>query len=87
MEQTQDILDPKANAELEDYYQQEEADLELNLEENQRKIIWQAKDFSIREFLSMKADKELVLQPDYQRNFVASPQIASKLVESILLDV
>lgn len=59
----------------------------LDVAVNQRKIIWQAKDFSIREFLSMKQDGELELQPEYQRNFVASPIIASRLIESILMDV
>ena len=60
---------------------------ELDIADNQRKIIWQAKDFSIREFLTMKNDGELDLQPPYQRNFVATEQIASRLIESILLDV
>ncbi|WP_291399554.1 DUF262 domain-containing protein [Daejeonella sp.] len=64
-----------------------EDDAELDIEAGQRKIIWQAKDFSIREFLTMKNDGELVLQPLYQRNFVATDSIASKLIESILLDV
>lgn len=59
----------------------------LTLDQSQRKIIWQAKDFSIREFLNMKQDRELVLQPEYQRNFVATNQIASRLVESVLMDV
>jgi hypothetical protein len=59
----------------------------LDIEGGQRKIIWQAKDFSIREFLTMKNDGELLLQPNYQRNYVATDLIASKLVESILLDV
>jgi hypothetical protein len=71
--------------ESEEFYNQE--DDTLNIEKVDRKIVWQAKDFSIREFLSMKQDGELTLQPDYQRNFVASAQIASRLVESILLDV
>ncbi len=62
-------------------------DSDLNIAVDQRKIIWQAKDFSIREFVNMKNDGELILQPDYQRNFVATDIIASKLVESILLDV
>ena len=62
-------------------------DVELDIDTDQRKIIWQAKDFSIREFLTMKNDGELILQPLYQRNFVATDLIASKLVESILLDV
>lgn len=62
-------------------------DSEMDLEQDERKIVWQAKDFSIREFLNMKQDGELILQPDYQRNFVATEQIASKLIESILMDV
>jgi len=65
----------------------DEDDVDLDIEVSQRKIIWQAKDFSIREFLTMKNDGELTLQPIYQRNFVATDLIASKLVESILLDV
>lgn len=60
---------------------------DLIVEENERKILWQAKDFSIREFLTMKNDGELILQPEYQRNFVATDLIASKLIESILMDV
>jgi len=76
-----------------DVLENEEVDLAtdgdeaLDISDNQRKLLWQAKDFSIREFLTMKADGELVLQPDYQRNYVASPLIASRLIESILLDV
>jgi hypothetical protein len=64
-----------------------EDDEELDIEVGQRKIIWQAKDFSIREFLTMKNDGELTLQPQYQRNYVATDLIASKLIESIILDV
>ena len=64
-----------------------EDDVELDIEASQKKIIWQAKDFSIREFLSMKVEGDLILQPQYQRNFVATDIIASRLIESILLDV
>jgi hypothetical protein len=64
-----------------------EDDVELDIEAGQRKIIWQAKDFSIREFLTMKIEGDLTLQPQYQRNFVATDLIASRLIESILLDV
>ena len=71
--------------EQEEFYNQE--DEALDLDKQSRKILWQAKDFSIREFLSMRQDGELILQPEYQRNYVASVQIASRLVESILLDV
>ena len=71
--------------EMDDFYSQEDGLIEI--EQNQKKIIWQAKDFSIREFLSMRQDGELILQPEYQRNYVATVQIASRLIESILLDV
>lgn len=64
-----------------------EDDSELDIDPNDRTIIWQPKDFSIREFQTLKHDGDLVLQPDYQRNFVASEQIASRLIESILLDI
>ncbi|PJJ54605.1 GmrSD restriction endonuclease domain-containing protein [Hymenobacter chitinivorans] len=59
----------------------------LDVNADERKIIWQAKDFSIREFSSMTTDGELILQPEYQRNFVASASISSRLIESILMDV
>jgi hypothetical protein len=65
----------------------EDADEELVIEQDDKKILWQAKDFSIREFLSMKNDGDLILQPDYQRNYVATNKIASRLIESILMDV
>lgn len=65
----------------------ENDDTGLELDENQRKIIWQAKDFSIREFSSMQQDGDLDLQPNYQRKYVATPAIASRLIESVLMDV
>ena len=75
------------NQENEDFNSvNEEEELEINEDDN-RKIIWQAKDFSIREFSSMLQDGDLELQPQYQRKYVASPKIASKLIESILMDV
>jgi hypothetical protein len=61
---------------------------ELELEENDnRKILSQTKDYSIREFALMQQDGDLDLQPEYQRKYVATPKIASKLIESIIMDV
>ncbi|MEA5257565.1 DUF262 domain-containing protein [Arcicella aquatica] len=66
----------------------ENEELELIIDETEnRKIIWQPKDFSIREFLSMSQDGDLELQPEYQRKYVTTPKIASKLIESIIMDV
>lgn len=66
-----------------------ENDENLNLEtpEEDRKIVWQGKDYSIREFSSMELEGELVLQPEYQRKYVMDVTKASKLIESILMDV
>ncbi len=71
-----------------EYYQQEGQEDALHLDPAEsRKIVWQAKDFSIREFQSMKQDGALNLQPEYQRKFVMDAKLASRLVESILMDV
>lgn len=80
----QNFLSHEEEKEIDDII---EDDVDLDIEVGQRKIIWQAKDFSIREFLTMKNDGDLDLQPNYQRNYVATDLIASKLIESILLDV
>ena len=42
--------------------------VELDVEAGQRKIIWQAKDFSIREFLTMKNDRKCYLLLIYWLN-------------------
>lgn len=75
----------KDNFELE--IQNDGSDETLKVDSESSKILWQTKDFSIREFLSMKNDGELDLRPTYQRNYVATEQIASRLIESILMDV
>lgn len=68
-----------------DFYSEDE---ELNLNPDvPKKIIWQAKDFSLREFQAMKQDGDLILQPDYQRKYVMNIKLASRLIESILIDV
>ena len=68
-----------------DFYSEDE---ELNLNSDiPKKIIWQAKDFSLREFQAMKQDGDLILQPDYQRKYVMNIKLASRLIESILIDV
>ena len=79
-----DELIKESERDLESVVEQEE--LEIDNEES-RKIVWQAKDFSIREFASMLNDGDLDLQPEYQRKYVATKNIASKLIESILMDV
>lgn len=79
-----DELIKESERDLESVVELEE--LEIDIKES-RKIVWQAKDFSIREFASMLNDGDLDLQPEYQRKYVATKNIASKLIESILMDV
>jgi hypothetical protein len=83
VETFEDILDSELN-DLDNLVESEALELE---EGDNRKIVWQAKDFSIREFASMLQDGDLDLQPDYQRKYVATAKIASKLIESIIMDV
>ena len=80
IETLDEILDSEMN-DLDNLVESEELELE---EGDNRKIVWQAKDFSIREFASMLQDGDLDLQPDYQRKYVATAKIASKLIESII---
>ena len=61
---------------------------EVIVDKHDKKIYWQPKDFSIRELNIMKTtDGELDLRPQYQRNFVFDKRKASRLIESILLEV
>lgn len=87
--QNSTILEVEEETEFYDQEDENESE-ELDIESNQkdtRKIIWQAKDFSIREFQAMEQDGDLILQPDYQRKYVMDIKLASRLVESILMDV
>jgi hypothetical protein len=54
---------------------------------NRKTIYCLPQNFSIRELLIMRAEKDLNLRPGFQRSFVFDKQKASRLVESILLDV
>lgn len=70
------------------YEEQNELENELlEVSQDDRKIIWQPKDFTIREFVTMHTDGDLELQPGYQRNYVMNSKQASRLVESVLMDV
>ncbi|MBV6444791.1 MAG: DUF262 domain-containing protein [Ignavibacteriales bacterium] len=53
----------------------------------ERKLYSQTQDIAIVDYRRMYHDRELIIQPEYQRNFVATPVIASKFIESVLMDV
>lgn len=52
-----------------------------------RNLTTQAYDKSVSDIVRMISEKDLVLDPDYQRNYVWDNRKASKLIESIILNV
>jgi len=81
------IIEKEDFDEIDGIADEDENQEETPPEKISRKIIWLPKDFSIRELNMMRSGNELDLRPEYQRNFVFDRQKASRLIESILLDV
>lgn len=52
-----------------------------------RKLVIDKVDPSIETLYVKYTRQKLILQPDYQRKYVMKPQVASRLIESILLDI
>lgn len=77
-------LEYEDNASLNEVSDDNALDLVEGIE---RKIIWQAKDFTIRELRFMEEEGALVIRPDYQRKFVMDSKLSCRLIESILMDV
>lgn len=59
----------------------------INIASSKRNLVTDKADPTIESLNAKFIRGKLVLQPDYQRKFVMKPQIASKLIESILLDI
>ena len=63
----------------------------MTLEEQINQIVGEVRtdtiDISFGEISSLHANKELIIQPEYQRLFRWSPQQKSHLIESILLEL
>jgi len=64
-----------------------ERDTEHEVPYGVRSLTTQAYDKSVSDVVRMMAEKDLVLDPDYQRNYVWDNKRASKLIESIILNV
>jgi hypothetical protein len=56
-------------------------------DEQVAKVRTQGKDYSFNELLSMYEDKELVINPDYQRLFRWSAEKESRFIESLILEL
>ena len=76
MEQLEDIL-------FDDIEKQQDIEIPREV----RNLTTQAYDKSVSDIVRMITDKDLVLDPDYQRNYVWDNKKASKLIESIILNV
>ena len=73
-----------------DFIENDDDTYELALDSaEERRIISEPKDLSIRELMTLKAEGNLDLQPSYQREYVydTNKTKPSRLIESILIDV
>ena len=75
-------------ADIEDIvFEDVEKQNDVEIPHDVRKLTTQAYDKSVSDVVRMISDKELILDPDYQRNYVWDNKKASKLIESIILNV
>lgn len=63
------------------------SDIELDIDSKIGEVRTESLDFSVGEIASLHAQKELIIQPEYQRLFRWSPEQKSRLIESVLLEL
>ena len=68
-------------------YEDVEKQNDIEIPHEIRNLTTQAYDKSVSDIVRMISDKDLVLDPDYQRNYVWDNKKASKLIESVILNV
>ncbi len=85
IETENEIFEEMDEKESQEFYEDEENEDEGNAVKG--KIYIDKKDFTLREYQAMRNDGDLMLQPTYQRKFVIDIKFASRLIESIILDV
>lgn len=66
---------------------EDQQDDDIVLEEKDRKLYIEKSDPSIQSLFIDYTDGNLILQPKFQRNYVMKKPTASRLIESLLLDV
>ena len=77
----------RGKKEDDDIFETTENEQTINIPQDKKKVIWQPKDFSIRELYSMYKDGDLDPRPKFQRYFVWDNKKCSRLIESILIEV
>ena len=68
-------------------FEDKEKNTEIEIPQTVRHLTTQAYDKSVSDIVRMMSDKDIVLDPDYQRNYVWDNKKASMLIESIILNV
>lgn len=56
-------------------------------EEKMKRVFTDKKDFPLSLIKEMFDDGDIIPQPDYQRDYVMDVKIASRLIESVLLNI
>lgn len=79
-------VEPGQDVEFDDDYD-EDSKVPYEIPQEVRKITTQAYDKSVADIVRMIDDKDIRLDPDYQRNYVWDNKKASMLIESIILNV
>ena len=79
-------VNPIQEVEFDDDYD-EDSKIPYEIPQEVRKITTQAYDKSVSDIVRMIDDKDIRLDPDYQRNYVWDNKKASMLIESIILNV
>lgn len=60
----------------------------LNIDQlDQKKVLTQSKDYSLKTLKELYDDGDLITNPDYQREFVYTDKESSSLIESLLLGI
>jgi hypothetical protein len=81
------ILSPEAEDELVSGYIPEEDDNPLRIAPPDRRLVTQPYDLTVRTIVSQIEDKTLIVQPPYQRGYVWDNGRASRLIESLLMNI
>ena len=67
---------------------QENCSMEGVIKNNEEKIVYtDRKDYPLSTILEMYNDGDIITQPDYQRDYIMDDKKASKLIESVLLQI
>jgi hypothetical protein len=77
----------KEKKEEDEFFEDTENEQAVEIPIEQKKVIWQPKDFSIRELYMMFKEGDLDPRPKFQRYFVWDDKKSSRLIESVLLEV